>query len=375
MEDCGESDLESCIAAVAWDGGVSEGALQATCEMDTWQTGIKRIESWKGEQAVEIGGYLEFERYNGGEYYPDLLHLNTTRNAILLAILEKGYKKVRIPKYLGSSVRGMLFRENIPFETYRVTASLTPDFSDPPDSDEGVLLVNYFGQLGNAELKSFLLQYSNVIIDNTQAFFQQPVRSLDTVYNCHKYFGVADGAYLSLSGSSKFYSTLQTDRSHLRMQHLLGRFECSAAEYYDTFRANDDALNYEPIKKMSRLTQNILGSISYRNVVQRRSKNFDILHKALHSVNQMEVKNRAGLYMYPLLLEQGHALKKELIRRQIYVPTLWPNVLDECRPEDFEYKLADNLVPLPIDQRYDASHMNYMLRTIRDILKDIRIVL
>lgn len=324
---------------------------------------------------MEIGGYLELERYDGGEYYPHLLHLNTVRNAILLTILEKGYKKVWIPKYLCSSVRNMLSREGISFESYPIAPSLEPFFFRNLSAGEGMIVVNYFGQFSNVDLEEFRTRYTNIIIDNTHAFFQKPVPSIDTVYTCRKYFGVSDGAYLNLSCFSQRFDVLETDRSHLRMQHLLGRFECTAAEYYDTFRANDDALNDEPIKKMSRLTQNILGSISYRNVIQRRSTNFDILHKALHPVNQMEVKNRAGLYMYPLLLEQGHALKKELIRRKIYVPTLWPGVLTECGPEDFEYKLADHLVPLPIDQRYDASHMNYMLGAIRDILKDTRIVL
>lgn len=320
---------------------------------------------------MEIGGYLEFERYEKGEYYPQLLHLNTVRNAIVLTILEKGYKKVWIPKYLCRSVRDRLLQEGISFELYPITSSLKPDFSRRLPADEGLVLVNYFGQFDNVELKEFQIQYTNIIIDNTHAFFQSPVPTIDTVYTCRKYFGVSDGAYLNLSCPSRRYNTLETDQSNLRMQHLLGRFECSAAEYYDTFRANDDALKHEPIKKMSRLTQNILSSISYKHVIQRRSANFDILHQALSSTNQMKVKNRAGLYMYPLLLKNGSRMKKELIERKIYVPTLWPNVLTDCEPGEFEYGLADHLVLLPIDQRYDASHMNYMVKIIQDILKDL----
>ena len=41
----------------------------------------------------EIGGYMEIEHYNGTEYYSNLLHLNTGRNAIVLAALEKQYTK------------------------------------------------------------------------------------------------------------------------------------------------------------------------------------------------------------------------------------------------------------------------------------------
>ena len=48
----------------------------------------------------EIGGYMEIEHYNGTEYYSNLLHLNTGRNAIVLAALEKQYTKIWIPHYL-----------------------------------------------------------------------------------------------------------------------------------------------------------------------------------------------------------------------------------------------------------------------------------
>ena len=33
--------------------------------------------------------------------------------------------------------------------------------------------------------------------------------------------------------------------------------------------------------------------------------------------------------MYPLLLKNGHRIKQVLIQQKIYVPTLWPNVLEE----------------------------------------------
>ena len=70
------------------------------------------------------------------------------------------------------------------------------------------------------------------------------------------------------------------------------------------------------------------------------------------------------------MLEKLYSLiKKQLISKKIYVPTLWPNVLDECPKESFEYYLADNLVLLPIDQRYSLDDMEYMLEQIDEIQK------
>ena len=41
---------------------------------------------------LEIGGYLELNDSSGSEFYPDLLALNTGRNALACLIREKGIK-------------------------------------------------------------------------------------------------------------------------------------------------------------------------------------------------------------------------------------------------------------------------------------------
>ena len=72
--------------------------------------------------------------------------------------------------------------------------------------------------------------------------------------------------------------------------------------------------------------------------------------------------------MYPLLLKNGHRIKQELIQHKIYVPTLWPNVLEETVPDTWEHFLTDNLVLLPIDQRYSEVDMKYILKVLARIL-------
>ena len=72
--------------------------------------------------------------------------------------------------------------------------------------------------------------------------------------------------------------------------------------------------------------------------------------------------------MYPFLLKSGHRIKQELIQQKIYVPTLWPNVLEETTPDTWEYFLTDSLVLLPIDQRYSETDMKYILKVLTQIL-------
>ena len=56
-------------------------------------------------------------------------------------------------------------------------------------------------------------------------------------------------------------------------------------------------------------------------------------------------------------------IKKELAAKKIYVPTLWPNVLD--LEDSLEKDFAENILPLPCDQRYDAEDMEMIIKQLR----------
>ena len=80
----------------------------------------------------------------------------------------------------------------------------------------------------------------------------------------------------------------------------------------------------------------------------------------------MELCVPDGPYMYPLLLENGAEIRKKLQEKEIYVPTLWPNVVENLSQKDAEYSLAENILPLPCDQRYGVWDMEYVVKQILD---------
>ena len=71
--------------------------------------------------------------------------------------------------------------------------------------------------------------------------------------------------------------------------------------------------------------------------------------------------------MYPLLINNGMRIRKQLQQMKIYIPTLWPNVLDECEPDTLEYKFAADILPIPVDQRYGVEDMEYLVEVIRSV--------
>lgn len=312
----------------------------------------------------EIGGYLELEKLIHREYYPDLLALNNARNSLLYILKAKKIKKLYIPYYLCESVENICKKNNFEYECYSIDKEFVPIFDKALDKEEYIYIVNFFGQISNKKVQELKKIYKNIIFDNVQAFFQRPVKGVDTIYSCRKFFGVPDGAYVSTEVNLN--EDISVDVSKDRMVHILGRFEGNASNYYQDFKNNDKLFENTEMKLMSKLTHNILGAIDYDKVIQIRNSNYAVLNKKLGEINKLNLTTPIAPYMYPFYFENGMELKKVLSQKNIFVPTLWPNVLKYDRT--IEKDFAENIVPLPVDQRYSVSEMNYV---VEEVLKCI----
>lgn len=310
----------------------------------------------------EIGGYFELEYFLGQERYPDAVALNTARQALGYLIRARKIKKLHLPYYLCDSVFALCAQEACPVEYYSVDKNFLPAFDRLLCKDEWLYVVNYFGQLGREIVLQLKQQHENVILDNVQAFFQQPVGGVDTIYSCRKFFGVPDGAYLATD--AVLQEELEQDASRNRMGHLLGRFETSASEWYDTFRMADALFDREPLKAMSPVTHNLLRAIDYEAVRRRRNENYAYLASRLGPLNPLRLDAPDGPYCYPFYCRNGMELKRRLAAERIFVPTLWPNVLEERVEDTLEYDYTANILPLPCDQRYGVEEMEAVCRKI-----------
>jgi hypothetical protein len=310
----------------------------------------------------EIGGYFGLDQLVNNEYHKDLLALNTGRNALLYLLKAKNIQKLYIPYYLCNSVSNMLKKHGFDFEYYHIDADFNPIFNKKLCESEYLYIVNYYGQLTNDKVIHLNQKYGKIILDNTHDFFKKPIDGVDTIYSCRKFFGVPDGAYLSTD--SVLDEVIEIDISKDRMTHILGRFEGSASDYYSSFQENDASFNFEPLKFMSKLTKNILGAIDYKKVKEIRDENYAYLESKLKKMNKLRLITPEGAFAYPFYLENGVEIRKKLAAKKIYIPTLWPNVLEDTPESSLEYDYAANILPLPCDQRYGEDEMKYMINKI-----------
>lgn len=309
----------------------------------------------------EIGGYIELDTFTGKMLHSDGIKLNCGRNALAYIIKAKGIRKIHMPKFMCDSCDKVLADNGVEIAYYHIGLDFKPTLS----SWEGWLyVVNFYGQLTNDYLRSL---GNNIIVDNAQAYFQEPIEGVDTLYTCRKFFGVPDGAVLY---TDKMIDVDEQDQSYNRMNFLLGRYERTAGEFYQEYVDNNRFFKDEPIKRMSKLTENLLHGIDYEMVKNQRTKNFAYLHRYFTELNKLRLQIPDGAFMYPLYIKNGAEVRKKLQEEKIFIPTLWPAVFNICTDEEQEYDMAKNILPIPVDQRYGIANMEYIAEVLHEKINE-----
>lgn len=312
-----------------------------------------------------IGGFFELELSSGKEYHQDAIRLNTGRNAFEYVLLAKNYKKVYLPYYTCSVIMEPINKLGLEYEFYRIDDKLKALYDFASIDSKGVFVYNNYFGLCDANVNEVASKCKNLIVDNSQAFFSKPLIAVDTFYSARKFFGVPDGAYLYTD--KLLENNLEIDYSSDRFSHLIGRIESGAEKTYQKFRENDEKLSWQPIKQMSQITQLLLKNINYSKVAETRKKNFQLLHDKLVTKNRLKINIDcfSTPMIYPFLSSNPY-LRERLIQNRVFIGQYWPNVLKWCNKDMIEYKIAKDLLALPIDQRYSHKEMKIILKIILD---------
>lgn len=313
-----------------------------------------------------IGSYLslELQKRNSFIYHPNSIYLNTGRNALEYILIIGNIKKLYIPYLYCDSILTPLKRLNIEYEFYKINEKCQPlfDFDILADKDY-FLYINYLG-LKDSVVYELSKKTNNLIIDNTQAFFSFAVDKIPTFYSTRKFFGVADGAILC---NVENRLSLEKDKSADRMLHLLQRIENPSEVAYDFYNKVEDSFDEMPIMEMSNLTTNLLLSIDFENHKKTRNINFNFLHKNLETINRYkfntEYENISPL-AYPLWIDDAERLRAILVKNRIFTPRYWPNVINEMYKDTLEYDIAQNTIPIPVDNRYTPDVLNKVVDII-----------
>lgn len=319
----------------------------------------------------EYGGYLPLELSKGQPYYAgnDVIALNAGRYAITYAIKDAGWEKIYLPYWLCDTVKDAIHvcLPEVNIDYYHIDNQLLPA-NVSLQMGEGILWVNYFGLQSELIIEHLVKRFcGQIIIDNTQSFYTKPQKNAWQVYSCRKFFGVSDGSYVIHSGITK--RNFPPHFSSSSALHLLHSLEKGTNYSYSLNKDNEAKLGTCGPASMSRLTSSILSSIDYKQIQKKRTQNMTILHQILSPYNEFPVFRAAPAMSYPFLWKDKR-LKNALIQSKIYIPTLWAETLENPKSSSWERYLSEYLCILPIDQRYDTSDMEYIGKTVLNLIHE-----
>ena len=299
----------------------------------------------------------------GRPYYdePCLAYGRTCLSAIF-SVCE--VSKLYLPYYICGVVLDTVKHYNIEYCFYKLDSHLRMDRLIELKTNEYILSVNYFGVLGKH--MSFLsgIYGERLIIDNTQAFFEKPdVRSW-SFNSCRKFFGIADGAYLFSPHEGVYDYPENTIKSDYLDNKLYGFQELA----YNQYRESEDNIGCD-LKTASSHSMEVLSRIDYKKVATRRLRNYQILKEMFSDKNDFEHESPNYAPMcYPLLLKKPLD-RRVLAKRAIFIPIYWLEIKNDLGYE-VERRMANNLVPLPVDQGLDFEDLNKIKEVVDEVYYD-----
>ncbi|GAB2459627.1 hypothetical protein GCM10011375_09570 [Hymenobacter qilianensis] len=314
-----------------------------------------------------VGGYFGLELSRKNEYHDNAIRLNTGRNALEYIIRAKGLLKIYLPFFSCDVLLEPIERVGIEYEFYSISECFEPIFDFKKiKKHQALLYINYFG-LKNKFINGLQDIAGNVIIDNSQSFFSAPLAQMDTFYSPRKFFGVPDGAYLYTD--TLLFDDIKMDTSFERFEHLLRRIDVGAENGYDYFIKNDKSLSGKPILQMSNLTRSLLQSIEYPCIILKRRENFIFLHQLLKKHNTLKIylEDEDVPMAYPFYSKKPK-VRSQLLANKVFTPIYWKNVLSWVDNNTVEYDYVENIVYLPIDQRYGLDDLIRVVELIEDEL-------
>ncbi|MDR1134941.1 MAG: hypothetical protein LBL49_01995 [Clostridiales Family XIII bacterium] len=328
----------------------------------------------------EIGAYFELELFGCGEYHTGAVLLNSARNALRYIIRVFSITALHVPYYTCPVVWDAVNSENCEILFYDIDEDFMP--AREFDDDAFVLANNYFGVCDD-NMAILSRKYRNLIVDDAQSFYSKSC-GLASFYSPRKFFGLPDGGMLLCDRHME--ERFERDTSYERMAHLLKRHDLGARGGYEDFKDNDGSLAGQPVKMMSRLTKALMQNINYEHVRKVRNENFNFMHDKLGGFNELRINSNANgdtsstangnirgdikanintPMVYPLLMK-SEGLRGKLLSRNIYIARYWDGIERAAPAGSRAIYLKDNLLPLPIDQRYSAEDMSRIAGAIAD---------
>lgn len=297
-----------------------------------------------------------------------------------------------VPPYTCHTVLEPFYKHGYELYTYRVSINLETSAIDLKevieDKKPGIVLIHrYFGFDTVVGCRDIIDEYSEkgivFIEDGTQSLFSN-YEALNTDYytgSLRKWAGLPDGGF-AVSKKTLFRAKpneydVELTEAKLSASYEKNSFiqglEVEKQHFLNLYAEAEQILNAEhKYYKISPVSIGVFNKLDKKELIKRRRENYSCLFERIkvrewiRPILGQLTEEVVPLY-FPIYVEDRLAFQARLREERIYAPIVWPlpdkipHICDEAKT------LYDNLICIPIDQRYDIDDMMRIIACVEKL--------
>lgn len=311
-------------------------------------------------------------------------------------LMDHQIDRILLPAYLCPTIIQTIESCGLQFDFYRVNEDLSinlDDLSQKMSDYPATYLINYFGFHHSLDIRHFLsaLQEKGVIVveDNAQAGFADQTIG-DFTFNSLRKFCPYDGGYLITHHEIAPYLEKYAGSPNRRLPIIRDYRKRLYAYLFD------DADDYEALEEDFYLAEHyyetdqvVIGDpqereaiehLDWSGIKQVRRKNYAYLLSLIASIPEIkpifpDLEPEIMPLGMPVYLEgvSRDEVNEELSNHQISLTIHWEDLLYNPRAnhDPFSVKMAGRMLTLPIDQRFNEKHMDYLALNLKKAISTV----
>lgn len=236
---------------------------------------------------------------------------------------------------------------------------------------DAALAIDYFGRNPDSAFLEFVAKHSDIhwIEDRAQAL-QPAAKAWGTyvLYSPRKLLGVTDGGIIVGNLPTASYEpAIEPDTKHHAILRAADAAETDNATWYDAYKRNENALRVSR-HAMSDVSKRILQHTDAHAIMAARKTNYALLMQSLSDIALLPKDALDFVPMgFPIRVKDRKTLAATLHAQDIFAAHHWPELPS---PVHFvkEHALADSILTLPCDHRYDAHDMQRIIAAMKAAL-------
>lgn len=203
------------------------------------------------------------------------------------------------------------------------------------------------------------------------------------VSSIRKSIGVSDGAIiLSKKPTNKAYlgstapgfGQLRLSAQQQKRRYAFTKSVDDKDEFLSELRHGEEMIDkLDGVHSISEVSLQQIGSINGAEIAFARRENmkhlWGLLNGRVKMIPGLERSFNGAPFSLPILVENRDAIQKHLAQKGVYAPVLWP-ISDKARAIcHVSARMADEMLSIPIDQRYNYDDIEDIASIILDICK------